>query len=418
MKRYKLGDLCKVKHGFPFLGEHFLDVGKYIILTPGNFYEEGGFKRILGKEKFYTAKFPEEYLCKKGDLVVAMTQQAEGLLGSTALIPEDGIYLHNQRIGLIFENDKLIDKLFLYYLFMTKTVREQLRNSASGTKVKHTSPERIYDVTVEIPELPEQKAIAKTLYAIERKRLNNKVINDNLAKQIDVIYNYWFTQFEFPNDCGKSYRSNDGVMSYNERLKREIPSTWKVQSVSKNDLASIIKPGVDSFTTKTYLPTSEVNGTSISNGDEIDFETRASRANMQPTVNSVWFAKMKNSIKHLFLNKEMKPIVDSSILSTGFCGLQCDDTSIEYISSFISSRYFETAKDTLAHGATQEAVNNDDLAGIYLVIPDDETLKKYHQATRGLYSQISNNILENRELTKLHNWLFPMFMNGQARVTD
>lgn len=83
---------------------------------------------------------------------------------------------------------------------------------------------------------------------------------------------------------------------------------------------------------------------------------------MQPTVNSVWFAKMKNSIKHLYLNKEMDELVNNSILSTGFCGLQCSKDTFEYVASFIEHSYFETLKDTLAHGATQEAVNNDDLS--------------------------------------------------------
>jgi type I restriction enzyme S subunit len=127
---------------------------------------------------------------------------------------------------------------------------------------------------------------------------------------------------------------------------------------------------------------------------------------------------MKNSIKHLYLNPEMKPIIEESILSTGFCGLQCDEISFEYISSYISSPYFELHKDMLAHGATQEAVNNDDLAGIHLLIPDEKTLKTYHTTTQPLYSQIAKNICENKELTKLRDWLLPMLMNGQATIED
>ena len=137
LEHYKLGTLCSVKHGYPFDGSKFADHGTYIVLTPGNFFEKGGFKRIKGKEKYYTGAFPQEYLCSKDDLIVAMTQQAEGLLGSTALVPEDNLYLHNQRIGLVFHNHDLVDKLYLYYLFMTKSVRKQISDSASGTKIKH-----------------------------------------------------------------------------------------------------------------------------------------------------------------------------------------------------------------------------------------------------------------------------------------
>lgn len=241
-------------------------------------------------------------------------------------------------------------------------------------------------------------------------------LNDNLATQINTLYQYWFMQFEFPDKNGKPYLSSQGGLEYNSRLKKNIPVGWQVQSIANNDLSTIIKPGVEQFTSKTYYPTSEVNGTTIGNGTTIDFKTRESRANMQPTEYSVWFAKMKSSVKHLLLNTELNSIIDSSILSTGFSGLQCSEQSFEYISSVVSSDYFETIKDTLAHGATQEAVNNDDLANMFFVIPDNETLEKYHAVAHKLYSKISNNIIESKELTKLRDWLLPMLMNGQVTV--
>ena len=187
MRKVKLGETLSVKHGWSFKGEYFSESGEQSLLTPGNFYEKGGFKPNNGKERYYTGKYPEEYLCHKGDLVVAMTEQAEGLLGSTALVPEDNKYLHNQRIGLITCDETQLNKLFAYYLFMTKSVREQLERCASGTKVKHTSPERIYDVEVEIPDLPSQDKIAKLLLSIDGKISANLSINDNLAYQSAMV---------------------------------------------------------------------------------------------------------------------------------------------------------------------------------------------------------------------------------------
>jgi len=233
-----------------------------------------------------------------------------------------------------------------------------------------------------------------------------------------VLYDYWFTQFDFPDKNGRPYRSSGGKMVWNDILKRNIPNDWKVQSVISNCLSSVIKPGVEMFDTKTYLATADVKGTSISTGTIIDYEGRESRANMQPSVNSVWFAKMKNSIKHLYLNKEMQSVISSSILSTGFCGLQCEENSFEYIASYIANPYFEVHKDMLAHGATQEAVNNDDLAGVHIIIPDANILQAYHEVTQLIYSQISKNICENQELVKLRDWLLPMLMNGQATIED
>lgn len=99
-KEIKLGEICSIKHGWAFKGEFFTDKGERIVVTPGNFFEQGGFRLQIGKEKFYSADFPKEYLLKKDDLVIAMTEQGEGLLGSPALIPTDYKFLHNQRIGL------------------------------------------------------------------------------------------------------------------------------------------------------------------------------------------------------------------------------------------------------------------------------------------------------------------------------
>ncbi len=111
-----LGDVFRVKHGFAFKSQYFSETGTHVVFTPGNFYEEGGFRSRPGKDRFYVADIPENFVLHDGDLIVAMTEQGPGLLGSSALIPEDGKYLHNQRLGLIQNLDrKKLDKNFLYY---------------------------------------------------------------------------------------------------------------------------------------------------------------------------------------------------------------------------------------------------------------------------------------------------------------
>ena len=207
-------------------------------------------------------------------------------------------------------------------------------------------------------------------------------------------------------------------MVWNDALNREIPEGWSVASIVSNPLSTVIKPGVARFDTKTYFATGDVNGRNILEGTTISYEGRENRANMQPTVNSIWFAKMKNSVKHLILNNEMKDLIDNSILSTGFLGLQVQENAFEYVASFVDSDYFENRKDILAHGATQEAVNNDDLSSLYFVIPDDSALQSFHNATKGAYAKISGNIVENRKLSKLRDWLLPMLMNRQAIVVS
>jgi type I restriction enzyme S subunit len=96
-----LSELCDIKHGFAFKSEFFVSEGDYVLLTPGNFYETGGYRDRGEKQKYYTGEIPRDYVLREGDLLVAMTEQAAGLLGSPILIPESGKFLHNQRLGLV-----------------------------------------------------------------------------------------------------------------------------------------------------------------------------------------------------------------------------------------------------------------------------------------------------------------------------
>ncbi len=151
-REVELGRGLRVKHGWAFKGEYFRDAGEQIVLTPGNFHDGGGFKPKNGTEKFYDGTYPEQFLLKRGDVVTAMTEQAQGLLGSTATIPKDDTYLHNQRIGLIEITDpEVLDLRYVYHLMNAAVVRRQLYATATGAKVRHTAPERIQSVQVEVP---------------------------------------------------------------------------------------------------------------------------------------------------------------------------------------------------------------------------------------------------------------------------
>jgi type I restriction enzyme S subunit len=157
-----LEGFISISHGFAFESEHFASNGSYRLMTPGNFHEEGGFRDVGDKQKFYLGKIPNDYILAPGDLVVAMTEQADGLLGSAALVPEPG-YLHNQRIGRVTALSSDIDLGYLYYVFNSARYRSKVRETAAGTKVKHTSPGKLLEIVIPIPSPPEQRAIATAL---------------------------------------------------------------------------------------------------------------------------------------------------------------------------------------------------------------------------------------------------------------
>lgn len=293
---------------------------------------------------------------------------------------------------------------------------KQLKRSSQGSQTKFLTMPLLESLELDTPPKWRQEQTASVLACLDKATVANRAINDNLQSILQALYGYWFMQFNFPDVNGRPYRSSGGRMSYNEKLGCSIPEGWHVASIVNNPLTDVITPGVDLFKTKTYYATADVNGIDIGMGSSVDYETRESRANMQPGLHTVWFAKMKNSVKHLFLGHSMKRVIDDSILSTGFMGLQCKKVAFEYISAFIDGPYFERAKDQYANGATQQAVGNAELESVYLVIPDDETLARFHNLTRGLVESIGETIIENKKLVELRDWLLPMLMNGQASV--
>ena len=170
-----LSELCDIKHGFAFKSEFFTSEGDYVLLTPGNFYESGGYRDRGEKQKYYTGEIPRDYVLSEGDLLVAMTEQAAGLLGSSVLIPESDKFLHNQRLGLITKKPGVPwANEFFFHVFNTQAVRKEIHDSASGVKVRHTSPTKIGEVVVSFPtSLAEQRTIVATLESLceETQRL-------------------------------------------------------------------------------------------------------------------------------------------------------------------------------------------------------------------------------------------------------
>ena len=201
-KKVKVGELCRIKHGYAFKGKYFSDRGKYIVLTPGNFTELDGLKLKGDREKYYTDDFPKQYLLKSGQMLVVMTdlKQSAPYLGAPGIVKVDDALLHNQRLGLITDvNDELIEGNFLYWIFQSHNYRSQVRGSASGATVRHTSPERIYDCVVEIPKDKNlQVKIASILSAFDNLIENNTKRIKLLEKTAQLIYKEWFVNFRFP----------------------------------------------------------------------------------------------------------------------------------------------------------------------------------------------------------------------------
>lgn len=336
-------------------------------------------------------------------------------LGNIALV--SGNCATNQQINSITSFKDEYNPEYIYYWFSTK--KDWLKTIAGNTTTPIINKTDFDNIEIDCPDRVIQDRVVEILSAIDKKiALNGKIIqiSERLMRE---IYDYWFVQFDFPDENGRPYKSSGGEMIYNETLKREIPKGWKVQNLLKNDLGLDIKPGIDKFNNrKTYYATADIvgNDISISTGFSIDFEHRESRANMQPVANSIWFAKMKNSVKHITVLPSSVDLIEESIFSTGFFGIEATEHALPYLRSFIYTDYFEKIKDLNSNGATMEAISNDGIKNIKLLIPDKQALRSFSDKTTALLSSIDVLRQGNKRLTSLRDWLLPMLMNGQIKI--
>ncbi len=389
MKRYKLRNLLQIKNG-----KDHKNLGKGKIPVFGS----GGIMRYVDR-----AIYNEE----------SILLPRKGTLSNIQYVSQPFWTVDTIYYSVI--NRELVNTFFLYnYLKILDLTRLN-----SGTGVPSMTFESYYDLTINLPDLDSQQKIASVLSALDAKiELNNR-INTELEAMAKTLYDYWFVQFDFPDEQGKPYKSSGGKMVWSNELKRDIPNGWEVQSLYKNDLANIISPGISQFDGyKTYLSTSCINYNNIINlNQKITYNNRESRANMQPLNNSIWFAKMKDTKKTLYFGEYSQFFLNEIIISTGMCGLSCKSKEcLEYLWHIINSNQFEIQKNSLSHGSTQKAINISDLFFLKIIIPNKTLIQEYHKKTNLLYKIKYLNENQNFYLTTLRDWLLPMLMNGQVKV--
>ncbi|MBY0502531.1 MAG: restriction endonuclease subunit S [Bryobacteraceae bacterium] len=201
-RRVRLGDLIKVAHGWPFKSEFFTDVrlGRPIVVSIGNFNYSGGFRFESTAVKEYASSYPKDYELAPGDILLVMTCQTSGgeILGIPGRIPDDGnTYLHNQRMGkIVIKDPARVDPDFIYYLALWPFFNRELYVSGTGTKILHTSPGRIENFEFDLPSLPEQRAIGRTLRSLDDKIELNRRMNATLEAMARALFQSWFVDFD------------------------------------------------------------------------------------------------------------------------------------------------------------------------------------------------------------------------------
>lgn len=425
LTKHKLRELIDVTRGMSLPGEYYSESGEYIRLTMGNFnYNGGGFKENTSKtDIYYTGPIREEYILNKGDIITPLTEQALGLLGTTAMIPESGKYIQSQDVALITCKEDKIDHLYCYYLISSDLVKKQLSAVAQQTKIRHTSPDKIMDCTVWIPEMGIQQRIGKTLYEIDQKISLSTRMNAELEAMAKQLYDYWFVQFDFPDENGNPYKSSGGEMVYNSTLKREIPAGWEVKNLNKI---------ADSFRGVTYNKSDLVS--------ESEDSILVLRGNNIPSSGQFAYDSNVAFIPRAMISEEQK-INKGDIIITmssgskehiGKCFMfqsDSDHTFGAFLSKFVPSNdrryyvylsmlsdFFKAFVKTTCNGTGINNLTNDTFNNVLFPIPNSKTLREFEDITESIYKKVGVNQKQINDLTHLRDSILPMLMNGQVTV--
>lgn len=336
-----------------------------------------------------------------------------GTIGIPQYIEED-FWPHNTT--LFIKNLKKNDARYLYYLLLNLNIE----NLKTGSNIPTLNRNHLHPLKVKATKnVVEQKKIISILTKLDYKiELNNNIITE-LEVINKEIYNYWFIQLEFPDKQNKPYRTNDGRTIWNSELKREIPYNWKVSNLYDDKYTRKIKAGLDNFNEeKIYLATANVDKNDIVGiTTKVTYKNKPLRANMKLSLNSIYFAKMKNSKKILYISDIKNDLYNNYIISTGFAGIEVmDKFMFDYVLEYIRTDSFNNNKDMLSNGATQQAINDENIKNIKILIPDKYTIKKYYQLVHKNNIQICDLKSQNIELKKIRDFLLPLLINGQVKV--
>lgn len=366
--------------GHSFLG--FTDVFK-------NFFVPNELTSLVNS----TEKEQQSCSIKRGDVFLTRTSETDEDLGMSCVALKD--YPNGTFNGFTKRlrpngNVEILPEYAGFY-FRSPKFRATVSGMSSITTRASLNNSMLAQLTIDVPSIEEQKAIADTLFKMHSKINLLTEQNNTLESITDALYSQLFT----------ANKKDD----------------WDEISILDFPTLTLLKPGIKEFVgEKIYLATADIQGRIIVNRkNTITHKKRPSRANMQPVRNSIWFAKMKDSPKFLLIDNSTKSLVEDYILSTGYYGLKTE-IGLYFIWKFINSNDFSNQKNSNISGSVMEALNSEGLKGILLNLPPQDLMLDFEVKVKPYYEKISNNNLQIQSLHKMLNSLLPKLMSREATI--
>ena len=363
-----------------------------------------------------SAKQTEIDKCSIGKGMVAITKDSETRddIGIATYIADDfEDVLLGYHCALITPNPAVVDGKYLNAFMHTRYIQKYFENNASGSGQRYTlSNDTISNIPVLLPSIEVQHIIGKLLADLDCKIELNKQINDNLEAMAKQLYDYWFVQFDFPNEEGKPYKSSGGVMVWNEKLKREIPQGWHCGTLL--DIAEY----TNGLACQKYRPTDNNKLPVIKikeMHDGLSADTEWVKADIPDDVKVFdgdvlfsWSASLEIMLwayGNGGLNQHIFKVTSKNGYPRSFYFYQL----IHYVGVF--KQIAEARKTTMGH-ITQDHLRQSTIA----LPPNIDVANKLEEKLCPIFDAIVKNNQEIMALTKQRDELLPLLMNGQASV--
>jgi type I restriction enzyme S subunit len=321
---------------------------------------------------------------------------------------EDHLIASTEFLPLV-PNEELVDYNYLYHYLISDKIANYFNNQNSNTSGSHKriDVDLFLDMEIDLPPMDIQRKIGKFISINDKIALNTRM-NTELETMAKQLYDYWFVQFDFPDENGKPYKSSGGKMVYNEKLKREIPEGW--ESSILLDIANI---------TMGQSP----DGSSYNeNGKGIIFYQGSSDFGIRfPSVRMFTTEPSRFASKGDILMSVRAPVGDTNIANTDCCigrglaALNSKINSITYLYFILG--YLKSKFDVLnSIGTTFGAITKDELFSLPVVKPNSHILQKFEDICSPIFDEQMKIGYEIEELNRLRDSLLPLLMNGQVTV--
>lgn len=370
-------------------------------------------------------KEQETYSIKKGDILITRTSETIDELAMSCVAVKDyprATYsgftkrLRPKTAGIAYHK-------YLAFYLRSQLFRKAVTNNAFMTLRASFNEDIFSFLNLYLPEYKEQVKIGDMLYSMEQKIQLNKRICAELEAMAKTLYNYWFTQFDFPDENGKPYRSSGGEMVWNDQLKRKIPKGWDVRPLSH--VISSINTGLnprDNFilgngdiqylTVKNLTTSGTIDFSGCDTVDEQAREIIHKRSDV--SVGDILFASIAPLGRcYLIQNPPEKWDINESVFSIRRNAFR---VTSEFLYMYFMSDTFIKAATSSSTGSIFKGIRINTLLDIAAVIPPKDIVTAFTTQVKTLLALKEQKGTENRELTKLRDWLLPVLMNGQATV--